>query len=252
MTTTPSEAEKYAEANRDPEVSPKRVTLLYGDIGSRKTTTAASLVNERGLLLSTDDSWKVLLNDRHKDIYDKLKITPLEGLSQFNYINFEGYDTVIWDTASHTVDSFLDLLYDEADWAGKFRDKITTNNAELKRLKIAALAPMDYRVTRDTLRPIFRKLFVEIDAHIIITSQFKKPVPGLSKDEQIRPDIPGATLKIIGEKTDLIAHTKVTSGKYVVDFSNNLTQLGKTRIEGIDGSMDTATFIRKYKEIVFK
>jgi|WetSurMetagenome_2_1015567.scaffolds.fasta_scaffold172339_2 hypothetical protein len=248
----PTEEEKFAEANREPEVSPKRVTLLYGDIGSRKTTTAASLVNKQGLLLSTDDSWTSLLNPRHKEIYDKLKITPLTALSQFDYINFEGYDTVIWDTASHTVDSFLDLLYDKADWAGKFRDKITTNDPELKRLKIQALAPMDYRVTRDTLRPMFRKLFSEITAHIVITSQFKKPVPGLSKDEQIRPDIPGATLKIIGEKTDLIAHTKALNGKYVVDFSNNLTQLGKSRIEGIDGSMDSETFIRKYKEIVFK
>ena len=110
---------------------------------------------------------------------------------------------------------------------------------------------MDYRVTRDTLRPVIKKLFEGCNSHIVINAQVKKPMAGLSTDTQMRPDIPAATFKIIGVKATLIGHTKPISGKYVIDFTNNLTQLGKTRIEGIEGSMDHQTFITKYKERVF-
>lgn len=252
--TTPSSEELYNEANRDAVESPYRVTVIYGDIGSRKTTVAASLVKDKGLLLSTDGSWESLLNPRHAEIYKKLKITPVDAISQFKHIDFDnGYDTVIWDTASETVDTFLDLMYDEADWAGKIRENIVTKNPELKKLKVQSLGAMDYRVTRDTLRPVFNRLFFSgLTSHIVITSQVKKPMAGLSQDTQMRPDIPAATFKIIGVRATLIGHTKPVSGKYVIDFTNNLTQLGKTRIEGIEGSMDHQAFITKYKERVFK
>lgn len=239
------------EANRDPEPTNRRVSVLYGDFGSRKTTTAASMVNERGLLLTTDDSWTSLLNPRHREVYSKLKITPVTGISQFEYIDFKGYDTVIWDTLSQTVDEFLDLMYDEADWAGKIREKINTKNTELKKLNVQALGAMDYRVTRDTLRPVFNKLFRETEANLIFTCQFKQPMQGLSSDQRVRPDIPAATFKVIGTRADLIGHTKAVNGKYVVDFTNNLTQLGKSRIESIEGSMNPETFIANYKKVVF-
>jgi len=79
MTTT---TDYTAEANKDPTISPYYVSVLYGDYGNRKTVTACSMVNERGLLLSSDDSWKVLLNNRHKDIYSKITIKNLQGISQ--------------------------------------------------------------------------------------------------------------------------------------------------------------------------
>lgn len=257
--TRPSKEELEAEANKDPTIDPHRVTVLYGDHGKRKTTTAVSMVKEKGLLLSSDDSWKVLLNPRHREIHSKVEgsIKSLTGFSQLDYINFNGYDTIIWDTISQSVDVFLDLLYDEGTWIGKdgrpaFREQIKSANPELKGLEI--LAPADYRVTRDKLRPIFNKLFHQTDAHIIFTSQVTEPLPGLSKDQKVRPSIPAATFKVIGTRADIIGYvTPANGGKFNIDMSeNSLTVLGKSRIEGLQGKMDLEAFVRTYKEIVFK
>lgn len=247
--TTP--AELYDEANRkDVTADPYYVTVLYGDYGSRKTTTASSMVNERGLLLSTDDSWKVLLNHRHETVYNKIDVVKMTGLSQLQYVDFTGYDTIIWDTVSQSVDEYLDLLYDEAKWGGNQREKIITKNAELKGLE--ALGFVDYRVTRDSFRPVLNRLFRETKAHIVFTSQMTEPIPGMGQNQQKRPSIPQATFKIIGTRADIIANTKISGNKCTADVTQSLTQLGKTRVEGIQGNMDLETFVNKYKEIVFK
>lgn len=248
--TIPSKEDLVKEANRDATTSPYYVSVLYGDYGSRKTTTACTMVDKKGILLSSDDSWKVLRNPRHSDIFDKIDVRPLDGLSQLKYINFEGYDTIIWDTISQSVDVYLDLLYDEADWGGEFRKKINTKHKELKGLE--TLAPVDYRVTRDALRPIFNKLFRETQAHIIFTSQMTEPMPGLSQNQQKRPSVPQATFKIIGTRADIIANTRGEGSSFVIDSSQTLTQLGKSRIEGIQGKMNLESFVKKYKETVFK
>lgn len=251
MTTTLSKEQLIEAANATPVADPYYVTVLYGDYGSRKTTTACSMVNKRGLLLCSDDSWKVLLNLRHKEIFDKITIIKLDGLSQLQYLDLEGYDTIIWDTLSQSVDMFLDLLYDEANWAGKFRDKITTTNKDLKAMNLEVLAPMDYRVTRDAIRPYLNKLFKETKAHIIFTSQMTEPFPGVG-NQQKRPAVPQATFKIVGTRADVIAYTRAEGSKFVADVTQSLTQLGKTRIEGIQGKMDLEAFVNKYKETVFK
>lgn len=252
--TTQSELKELA--NQDPTVSPYRVTVLYGDYGKRKTTTACSMTNERGLLLSSDDSWKVLLNDRHAEIFKKHKIIKLEAISQLDYIDLDGYDTIIWDTLSHSVDVFLDLLYDKGTWTNKaggpgYREQIQTKEKELSGLEV--LAPIDYRVTRDKLRPAFNRLFKETKANIIFTSQVTEPLPGLSKDTKAKPSIPAATFKIVGTRADLIACIKPTNrGKFVVDLTeDSMTILGKSRIQGLQGQMDLEVFVNKYKEIVF-
>jgi hypothetical protein len=247
----PTEDEFKAEANRDATVSPYYVTVLYGDLGNCKTSTACSMVGERGLLLSSDNSWKVLQKPRHSELLTRIKVIPLEGLDQFPYIDFNGYDTIIWDTVSQSIDEFLDLLYDEADWGGKYRDQIVTKNPKLKKMNIETLAPVDYRVTRDTTRPIFNRLFKETEAHIIFTSQFVDPIPGLSANQQKRPSIPSATFKTIGTRADIIGHCKLINNKGTVDVTNGISQLGKSRLEGIEGNMAIDSFVKKYKEIAF-
>lgn len=254
MTTT---TELIAEANKDVTTSPYYVSVLYGDYGSGKTTAAASMVKERGLMISSDDSWKVLLKPSNSELYAKFdkgnNIKGYEGLSQLQYIDFNaGYDTIIWDTASQSVDMFLDLLSDKAKWSGNERAKIQPRDKNLPdELKnVEALGFVDYRVTRDKFRPVLNRLFQDTNAHIVFTSQMKEPMPN-AKDTKTRPAIPGATFSIIGTRADVIGYCRDESGKFVVDVSQNLSQLGKTRLEGIQGKMPVATFVAKYKEIVF-
>jgi len=245
------------EANKEVRTSPWFVSILYGDYGSGKTTTAASMVKERGLMISSDDSWKVLLKPKNKDLYAKFSngkdIKGYEGLSQLQYIDFnDGFDTIIWDTASQSVDMFLDLLSDKAKWSGNERGKILPRDKilpdELK--NVETLGYVDYRVTRDKFRPVLNRLFKETNAHIIFTSQMKEPMPN-AKDQKTRPAIPQATFSIIGTRADIIGYCRDESGKFVVDVTQNLSQLGKTRLEGIQGKMSSASFVTTYKGIVF-
>lgn len=248
MTTLTELKEK---ANEEVTLDPKYVTVLYAEYGKRKTITACRMVNERGLLLTTDDSWKTLLKSQHKEVYDKVKIVKLDGLSQIEYINKDSFDTIIWDTISQSVEHYLDILYDESNWGGKYREKIQTTNKELKGLEI--LSPMDYRVTRDMFRPALNQLFNKQSAHIIFTSQMRIPVPGLSPDSMHRPDIPAGTFKIIATRADIIANLRPVGKRFIADVTeNSMAYLGKSRIEGIQDQMDLDSFVKTYKEFVFK
>jgi hypothetical protein len=237
-------------ANEEVSLSPYRVTVLYGDHGKRKTTTACSMVNEKGLLLNSDDSWKTLLKSRHKDIFDKLKIISYHGLSQLEHIDFNDYDTVIWDTFSASVDMYIDLLYDTAKWKdGKYREKIITDNKDLKGLEI--LAPMDYRVTRDIFRPALDKL-LKLPVHWVFTSQVNEPIKGLSPDMTKKPAIPNSTFKILARKADIIGQILPVNKKFMIHMEeDSISYLGKSRIEGIEGKMNVEDFVVKYKEIAF-
>lgn len=247
--TTQSDIKR--EANKDATASPHRVSVIYGDHGKRKTATAAAMVKERGLLLSADDSWKVLLNDRHKEIYSKLHIVKLEGLDQLEHIDFDGYDTVIWDTVSATVDYYIDLLYDSASWSKNYREKIESKHPRLKGVEI--LSAMDYRVVRDIFRPALNP-FLQLNSHLIFTSQWNEPMKGLSPDMTRKPGIPNATFKIIATRADIIACLRPGSGgKFIADTTeNSIAYLGKSRIEEIHGQMDLDNFVSTYKKVVFK
>lgn len=240
--------ELVEEANKDATISPYYVSVLYGDYGTRKTTTACSMVKDRGLLISADDSWKVLRNPRHDNISGKITVIPYEGLSQLQYVKFDGYDTIIWDTISQSVDEYLDLLYDKAKWGGNLREKIISNDPELK--DTTALGFADYRVTRDKFRPVLNRLFKNTDAHIVFTSQMTEPIPSMG-DQHRRPSIPQATFKIVATRADIIANTRIINNKATIDVTQSLTQLGKSRIEKIQGSMSLDSFVTTYKEIVF-
>jgi hypothetical protein len=244
------------EANQDAEPEAYRVTLLYGDFGKRKTTTAASMVNERGMLISSDGSWEVLLNSRHSELLSKIKIIPYLGLSQLDYIDYDGYDTIILDTYSAMVDSYLDLLYEEADWGrdatgkARYRDFIITKNPELKNL--STIAPVDYGVTRNSFRPSLRKLF-KLPAHLVFTSQLNNPVKGLTPDMTFRPSIPHATLKIVAERASIIGYLTAENKRFRIGVDEaSLAYLGKSRIQGIQGTMDLDEFVKTYKRVVFK
>ncbi len=244
-------------ANASPHPSAFRVSVLYGEYGRRKTSTACSMVHERGLLLSSDDSWKVLLNDRHRDAYSRItKTIQLQGLAQLDYIDLDGYDTIIWDTMSRSVRDYITVIHNAVNWGGKFRESPVITKSKLgpfdKPIVSDNLAPVDYLACRDGFEPVLNRLF-DTKAHIIFTSQMTEPVQGLSKDQRYRPMIPSATFQLIAERADLIAQLGPYNKNFVADMStNDSTMLGKSRIEGLEGRMPLDTFVSKYKEIVFK
>ncbi len=91
--------------------------LFYGDPGSYKTTLAAQLVENRGLLVSTDSAWVVLQG--YPELTEKVERIPFEGFSQLRAIciahtegiePYASFDTLILDTVSTMVQLVLRKL----------------------------------------------------------------------------------------------------------------------------------------------
>lgn len=249
MTTSAKEDLKKLANREVSEGYHNRTTVLYGDYGKRKTVTACSMVKERGLLLSSDGSWEVLEKKEHTELRHRLRIVELDGLSQFKYLDLEGFDTIIWDTVSRSVSDFVSLLLKHAKWSGNNRERLITSHQELKELESPSLA--DYRVVRDTFEPLFRQLF-NTSSHLIFVSQMTEPIPGLGKDQRNRPMLPAATFQPIAERAALIANLRPDGRRFVADVTEgSAAYLAKSRIEGLQGKMDLDSFVSKYREVVF-
>lgn len=233
----------------------KRLTVLYGEIGKRKTTTACSMVKENGLLISADNSWIVLKRDVHKELRKKVKLIHYDSASQLLHIDYKPYDTVVLDTGTAMVDRYLDLLLKKARWTkgDGYRERLSPidsrdkNNPDL--VDLTDLAPADYKVTRDKFRPIFHYLAHEVDAHIIITCHINEPGP-LSRSPVRMPRMPTATWKALGELANIIGVIEGNDGRGFtvnVDESSAAFVL-KSQIDGISGRMPLATFVERYRE----
>lgn len=224
-------------------------TVLYAETGKRKTTTACSMIIDKGLLISADDSWKVLKKDIHTDLRQKTTLIEFDSAGMFDHIDYKGYDTVICDTFTSMVDRFLDLLYDEASWGGKYRETLVTKNEFLK--GTSTTAPIDYKVTRDKFRPIIHSL-IRLPAHKIFLMHPNDPIPGLTKDPTRKPRLPGATWQILAEFADVIGFIEGQDKKgFTVNVDESSTAcIGKSRIQGISGRMPLERFIDVYSDSV--
>lgn len=246
----PRDAVKYKSLD---EAKPfgYKTTILYGVYGKRKTTTACSLVKEKGLLVSSDNSWQVLLKPIHSDLYNKITLVEYEGLSQLDYLDYDSYDTVIFDTFSKMVDNYLDLLLESAKWpsgasGGNRRDKLQSTVKELKDIEVPA--PTDYRVVRDQFRPIVTRL-IKAPINVIFTSHRNNPIPGLSKDTTLQPRISDGVYSIIAEAADVIGYIEGGRRGFTINVDNNSTSChAKSRVEGIEGTMPLDDFITKMRE----
>jgi hypothetical protein len=229
------------------EASPEGflLTCLYAEFGKRKTTTACSMIKDRGLLVSADNSWKVLKRDIHKDLLDKTDLVLYDGTSQLEVLKYENYDTVIFDTTSKMIDNFLDLVLDEAGWGGKrFREQLSSKRKELNSIEVPG--PIDYRVVRDQFRSVLRPV-MEAKVHKVFTFHVNDPIEGLSKDMVKRPRIPNSTWSMIAELADIIGMiTGDRKGFSISLKENSTTYIGKSRVDGISGEMPLDEFIKNY------
>lgn len=223
-------------------------TVLFGDTGKRKTTSACAMVKERGLLVSADDSWKVLDKPIHKDLKDRTDLVVYDSASQLDFLNFGDYDTVILDTVSSMIERFLDLLHEEARWSSpKYREAIITDNKELNGTTI--IGRPDYHATRNKFRPIVERLCRKAPAHIIFTAHVGDPT---EDDLTRRPRIPNATWKIIKEFADIIGYIRPKGkGGFSIGVDESAVgYVGKSRLDGVSGEMDLDSFVTRYREKV--
>lgn len=230
-----------------------RVTVLYGDFGKRKTTTACSLIKQKGLLISSDKSWTVLKREIHKDLREKTTLVVFQGIKQLRHINYEDYDTVIIDTMGAIVEYYLDVMIDNGTWGGSKRDKLTIKGKmpdDIDTVEVAG--QIDYRALRDKLRPVLTPI-LNLSVHKIFTFHQTTPIPGFGANQQKRPTCPAATFQVIGERADLIGMIEGDkSGRNpTINFNESAADfVGKSRIDGIQGKMTLDNFVKSYRAIV--
>lgn len=239
------------------EVPHQRITLLYGDIGKRKTTTACSLVNDRGLLIASDNSWIVLKKKVHEDLMKKIHIIPFTSLKELFTIDYTTYDTIIIDTFSGIASYYIEILLTHASWGGKYREKLIINRdnnateGELDDItNIEKSAPVDYMVLRDKLKPVM-DMWRSLEADLVFTSHVRNPVKGLDADMVKRPSIPQETLKLVTIPANIIGFMETMGKTFTVNVDEFSTYcIGKSQMDGISGKMNQTDFIRTYKELV--
>lgn len=225
--------------------------LLYGDLGTWKTVTALSW-DSNARIFATDDGHVSALNHPDKIDYNRLDIISYAGRSQLLAEDFSSdHTTIVLDTVSEMIESYLDLLMDKATWGGKYREQLITNSKELKGQSNPA--PADYQVIRNKWRPIANH-FLTAPKDIFILSHENDPIEGLSKDMTRRPNMPSKAFKAIGQKCLVIGRMTRKPGREDITIDvreTNSRIVAKSRVNTITGEMSIDQFLsalKKWKE----
>ena len=249
--------DKISYLNKDSVAAGRyRTTVLYADTGKRKTTTALRMILNKGIYVAADNSWQVLYDPIHSELWDKIDggFVEYDSVSQLDYLKTEGVDTIILDTFTAMADKYLDLILEKGTWARGtgYREVISTTDPELK--GAASTASVDYRLLRDRFRPTLHRLINEYPCHVIFlmhaqfpTDMSKKAVNG----NYIRPRLNPATWQIIAELANIVGY--ISGGKAKSGFEVNVDEastvyLGKSQVAGIKKHLDLDDFVRIYKE----
>jgi hypothetical protein len=215
--------------------------VLYGEFGTRKTTTALRCARNKAILVHADRGWQVIHN--HPDEFPEDKVVPVEyeGLSQFRMIveaiatgvePFAGTDLIVVDTISQMQEKYVDFLMENADYGGKFRDSLIPKTGVKNFEKTEIPGMPDYHLARNKLRPIV-DLLVQAPVNVIFLAHLREPGPMERANGKLekRPNITEALYKVIARDATFIGFmSKNNKGEYIIDFEPKNTQSAKSQI----------------------
>lgn len=214
---------------------------LYGEFGMGKTVTAASY-SDNSLIVHTDSGWTSLQNHSLK-----ADLIEYEAVSQLMAFDFEKdeHETIILDTVNEMTEEYLDMLMREASWGGKFREKIITNNPEVKNMENPA--PADYQVIRNKFRPALRR-FLKAKKDVFLICHENAPIEGLSRDMTKKPSLSDKVFKVIAQDCHVLGRmTRNNKGEFIIDVEGNSLIAAKSRINTIKGKISPDEFIQALK-----
>lgn len=216
--------------------------VLYGEFGTRKTTTALRCRKHKAILLHADRGWQVYKN--HPDEMPENEIVPVEyqGLSQVRMIleaiatgvePFAGADLFVWDTVSQSQENYIDFLMENTKYAGNFREKPTINpGSPLKATDLPEIPGMpDYHLARNKLRPVVN-LLIKAPINVIFIGHTREPGPMEKANGKLekRLNVTEALYKVIARDSTFIGLTKKEKGEFIIDFEPKNTQSAKSQI----------------------
>lgn len=218
--------------------------VLYGEFGTRKTTTALRCSRKRAILLHADRGWNVIRN--HPDEFTKENVIPLkyEGLSQVKAIveavvenqnPFNDVDLIVLDTISQMQENYIDWLNENFQIFGREKavplpGRKGTDGRPLGEVSITGLP--DYHLTRNKMRPIIEALVVA-PVDVVFLAHVREPSPiEISKGKlEKRPNVTEAVYKLLGRDATFIGHMeKSNKGEFTTDFEPKKTLSAKSQI----------------------
>lgn len=238
--------------------------VLYGEFGTRKTSTALRCARNKAVLLHADRGWQIIHN--HPDEFPEDKVIPLEyqGLSQVkalieavneNEPPFDGVDLIVLDTISQMQEEYIDFLLENTSYTGNFREKAVPK-AGVRGFEATEIPGMpDYHLARNKIRPVVTAL-VKASVNVIFLAHLREPSPieiGKGKLEK-RPNVTEALYKVIARDATFIGlMSKSNKGEFFIDFESKNTQSAKSQIPSLtDKKIKTEElpkFLQEWSEI---
>jgi hypothetical protein len=218
---------------------------IYGEFGTRKTTTALRCSETKAVLLHADRGWQVIHN--HPDEFPADRVIPVtyQGLSQVKAIieaikegepPFDGTDLIVLDTLSQMQEIYIDFLLANADYGGKFRDSLVPKPGVKGFEKTEIPGMPDYQLARNKLRPIVNAL-VHAPVNVIFLAHVREPGPmEVAKGKlEKRPNITEALYKVVARDATFIGYATKNNAKdeYKIDFEPKNTQSAKSQIPSL-------------------
>lgn len=218
--------------------------LLYGSWGVGKTKLACE-VGLRPMHLVTEPSDDTLRD--WPDLAAKVDVVEYGGVNHLKLIAeaFEKglypHDTLIVDTVSELIEEQLDAIKDgwksSKDTRPKFAGK--GGNPDLE-----VVGTDDYRLVRDALRPVVKRLCM-LPINLIFIAHEREPTwsdDKKLKDDGVplppmRPDLPSQTLKMIAKRVSVVGRMTRDGDKRTLSFRTDarLKEEVKSRIKELDG-----------------
>lgn len=212
--------------------------LLYGDPGVGKTTLAVNLIQNKGLLITSDSAWQVIY--KYPEIQSKITRYPFQGFSQVQAIaqaHIEGiepycsYDTLIWDPVSSAVDvvlrNLLEVKRKTIDWKKHQPDPDVEGWPH-------------YRIASRLLLDTIIKLN-STDLNIVYVAHIREP----SRDDKenkvvkrfaIRPDLPEACFKVLHKEVQLLGwlYKENRGDQRKIQFEGTVSETAKSQLSTIE------------------
>lgn len=215
--------------------------VLYGEFGTRKTTSALRCSRSGAILLHADRGWNVIHN--HPDEFKNVIPVEYQGLSQFKSLlaavaegvsPFDNKDLIVVDTISQVQENYVDFLMENAQYKGNFRESLIPKQG-VKNFEATEIPGMpDYHLARNKLRPIIHAL-VKAPINVIFLAHTREPSPierAAGKIER-RPNLTEAAYKILAREATFIGYMERKKENYTIDFTPKNTQSAKSQIPSL-------------------
>ncbi len=258
----------YKKAQNLSESARKLRMILYGTEGVGKTTLVGKFFqaiqgNGKLVIVYDDPGWDTLWDHLPVSMRERVVLIPYQGLEHIELLlevmkrggdaavslNVDNVDVFCMDTVSAMIEDYLDTLIINTKYEHRNSIIVTTPFEGHKKGAMLAVPHWnDYHLTRNTMRPIIKRL-VGLDAHVFLLSHHSEPD---ENNKENRPNIPKSIITTIAREVSLMGWLKkTTQGERVISFTNTVSakQRAKSRIQELDGqTLGTDEFIKKIVE----